>query len=128
MTLCDAEKPLITKDKETVMAKSDDLGLADAIEALRRELSKAVANGEGKDIRFNLGDIEVEFQTTIEKNASAQGGVEFWVVQLAAEGAVRHESVHTIRLKLEPVGESAHDESGAKNTSNRLKVSGKSKG
>lgn len=110
------------------MAKSDGLGLADAIEALRGELSEAVARGQGKDIRFHLGEIEIEFQTTIERSAGGKGGVQFWVVELGAEGAVRHESVHTIRLKLEAVDESVDDGSGAKTTSNRLKISGKAKG
>lgn len=78
-------------------------GLSDAITSIRGELTRAVASGEGEDIRFRLGPVELEFELEARKDAGATAGVRFWVISAAAKGDVSSGSVHRIRLTLQPI-------------------------
>jgi len=48
--------------------------LAEAIRALRRELVEAVREGEDEEVRFALGDIDLELQVEVSKEAVARRG------------------------------------------------------
>ena len=50
--------------------------LADVVEGLRNELEKAQKKGEGKDLRFGVKGIELEFDLTVVKEVSANGAME----------------------------------------------------
>jgi hypothetical protein len=78
-------------------------GLSDAITSIRSELSQAMASGEGEEIRFRLGPVELEFEIEARKDAGATAGVKFWVVSAAAKGDVSSGSAHRIKLTLQPV-------------------------
>jgi hypothetical protein len=79
------------------------IGLKDALEALRVELSEAILVSEGKQIRFEVGEVEMEFQVTLERSAGAKSGVKFWVVDGSAEVAEKRSTVHKIKIPLKPV-------------------------
>ena len=53
---------------------TDTLELADVIKALRQELITAQLEGQDKNIRFNINNVEVELETVIEKEEVAGGG------------------------------------------------------
>jgi Trypsin-co-occurring domain 2 len=78
-------------------------GLSDAITSIRSELTRAMASGEGEEIRFRLGPVELEFELEARKDAGATAGVKFWVITAAAKGDVSSGSAHRIRLTLQPV-------------------------
>jgi hypothetical protein len=80
------------------------VGLADAIAALRRELTSALESGRGEDIRFRLGPVELEFELDVTRELKAGGGVQFWVVSLDGSGQRSNSSRHHIKLSLQPVG------------------------
>lgn len=102
---------------------SEALGLAEVIEGLRRELEEAVDQAEDENIRFLLGDIEIELQTTVERSAGANAGIKFWVVDTGATGEHRRENVHTLRLALEAVDAAAdRDDEGAQTETGKLKL------
>lgn len=90
----------------------DEILLADAIEALRAQLSEAMKAGEGKDVRFRVEDLELELQAVVTREATgktgAKGGIKFWLVsgEASAEvgGKVGSSSVQRIKLRLKPVG------------------------
>lgn len=78
------------------------LGLAETVEALRDELSRALSEAEGERLRFALGDVELELSVTVSRGGSAGARVRFWVVDAEASGNVSRQSVQTLRLKLTP--------------------------
>ena len=80
------------------------IGLADAIAELRKELSQALAAGEGEEVRFKLGEVELEFNLEVKREGGAGGGVRFWVVSLEAKGGLARATQHRIKLKLQPEG------------------------
>lgn len=93
-------------------SKKSSVPIALAIQNLRQELSQAVAEGEGKNLRFELGPVELEFQVEVsweaEGTAGGKGGIQFGIISLgevsAEAGAKRsREKIHTIKLTLNPV-------------------------
>jgi hypothetical protein len=78
------------------------VGLADAIRELRRELTQAMAEGHGQQVRFELGPVEMEFLLEISKAAEGDVGVRFWVVSLGGKGSVSSGSTHRVKLSLSP--------------------------
>ena len=79
------------------------IGLKDALEALRLELSEAILVSEGKEIRFEVGDIEMEFQVAIEQSTEAKGGIKFWVVEMVGGESVKNSTIHKIKIPLKPI-------------------------
>jgi Trypsin-co-occurring domain 2 len=79
------------------------IGLKDAIEALRLELSESILVSEGKEVRFEVGEIEMEFQVAVEQTATGKGGIKFWVVELGAEMSDKSSMIHKVKIPLKPV-------------------------
>jgi hypothetical protein len=61
------------------------IGLKETLEALRIELSQAILVSEGKEIRFKMGEIELEMQIFVENSKDGKGGVKFWGVEMGGE-------------------------------------------
>ena len=78
------------------------LELASTVAALRRELVDAVAAAEDEPILFPVGEITVHFQVTVSREAEANAGVKFWVVEAGAAGSLTREQVHTVTVTLAP--------------------------
>jgi len=55
--------------------------LASVIRDLRDELERAIAAGEGEQLRFELGPIELEATVAVERSDGASGKVRFWVAE-----------------------------------------------
>jgi hypothetical protein len=77
--------------------------LKDAVEALRIELSESILVSEGKEVRFEVGEIEMEFQVAIEQANTAKGGIKFWVVEMGGDLSNKTSTVHKIKIPLKPV-------------------------
>ena len=80
--------------------------LSEAIRALRRELVEAVREGEGEELRFALGPVELELQLEVSKEAGGEAGIAFWLVTVGAKGSRTQATTHTVRLTLAPIGPS----------------------
>ena len=78
-------------------------GLAETIEALRAELTAAMARGSGKPLQFELGQVNVELMLAIIREGSGSGGLRFGVVSFGAAGKAASESTHRLSLTLNPV-------------------------
>lgn len=63
----------------------------------------ALEQGEGEEVRFALGPVELEFQVEVSNDAGVDGGVKFWVVSLGGRGTRSSGQTHTVRLSLSPV-------------------------
>lgn len=83
--------------------------LVEIITALRSDIEAAIKEGEGKAVRFDLEEVEVELHTQITKSGNGVAGVEvefkvlgFDLGKASGEmaGSMAKENAHTIRLKL----------------------------
>jgi hypothetical protein len=80
----------------------DKIGLPEAIEAVRAELRRAVAQGEDQDIQFPVGELQLEFQVGVTREGTVDGKLRVWVLEFGAGGSYAKESVQTVTLTLEP--------------------------
>jgi len=76
--------------------------LAELIGQLRAELTTAMAEGGGEDLRFELGDVELELNVKVAKEVKSGAKVRFWVVDAGVDGKVAADSGHVIKLTLTP--------------------------
>lgn len=75
------------------------VGLADAIEALREELTQAVTRGAEKSMRFGLEPVELTVQAVVTKDVNGKIG---WSI-LGIGGKYEAERTQTVTLKLSPL-------------------------
>lgn len=87
----------------------DWVGLADAIAALRRELTTATTAGKDSDLRFGLGPVEMEFLLQIKREGGGEAheeggeaGVRLGVVTTGTKDSVTNGSTHRVKLSLQP--------------------------
>jgi len=78
------------------------VGLADAVRALRSELTAAMQGSEGERLRFELDAVEMEFLLEVRKEGGGEAGIKFWVISLGAKGGVSSGSTHRVKLSLSP--------------------------
>ena len=76
--------------------------LAELIGQLRSELTVAMTAGEGEDLRFELGPVELELTVEVKKEGGGGGKVRFWVVELGADAKAASGTTQKIKLKLDP--------------------------
>jgi hypothetical protein len=76
--------------------------LAEVIGELRRELQAAMNDGEGEQLRFELGPVELEATVAVEKGAGGGAKVRFWVIELGGEAKASEISTHRVKLSLQP--------------------------
>ena len=76
--------------------------LAEVIAELRRELDSARASGEGSELQFELGPIELEVTMALEKQGGAGAKVRFWVVELGGDARANTTNTQRIKLMLKP--------------------------
>ena len=79
--------------------------LKDAIAALRTELNESVIAAQNEQLRFEVGEITMEFQIEVERTIEAKGGIKFWVAELGAGGTAKNKEVHRVVIPLKPLGE-----------------------
>lgn len=80
------------------------MGLAEAVQALRMELTAAMTAGQGERVRFELGTVEMEFLLEMSKEQGLEGGVKFWVVTLGGKSSTTSGLTHRVTLQLTPKG------------------------
>ena len=76
--------------------------LAQVIGQLRQELSAAMREGEGEDLRFELGPVELALTVAVSKEVGPNAKVRFWVVELGADAKVASQATQRITLTLNP--------------------------
>jgi hypothetical protein len=76
--------------------------LAEMIGQLRAELAMAMSEGEGADLRFELGPVDLELTVAVSKEGSASGKVRFWVVDTSADVKGSAMTTQKIKLQLDP--------------------------
>jgi Trypsin-co-occurring domain 2 len=82
----------------------ENIGLTEAIEALRQELTAAIAAASAKELRFKVGEVSMEFEVGIERVTTGKGGIRFWVLEVGGERSVSTVRTHRLTVPLTPVG------------------------
>ncbi len=72
--------------------------LAKMLAQLRQELLDAKAEGEDKELKFLVDDIEIELQMTTTQEDAGGVGIKFWVIN--ADANLRDTSLQTQKVKL----------------------------
>lgn len=76
--------------------------LAEMIKELRRELLSAVEAGRDQEIRFELGEVTLDAEVEVTREASARGGLKFWLAEVTAGGGGSRAQTQKVVLKLLP--------------------------
>ncbi|QFU89681.1 trypco2 family protein [Amycolatopsis sp. YIM 10] len=79
-------------------------GLAETIEALRVELTEAMAKGADQALAFELGPVNVELTLAVTREGSGTGGLKLGVVSFGAAAKLAQQETHKLTLTLNPVG------------------------
>jgi hypothetical protein len=80
----------------------DEIGLAEAIGQLRREIGVAMESARGEPLQFQLGPVELELQVRVSSKAGVKGEAKWFVVSLGADAGTERAGTHTVKLKLTP--------------------------
>jgi hypothetical protein len=78
------------------------LSLSDAIESIRSELAAAQRKGEQADLKFEVGEIELELEIVAELGASAGAETKWWVVAAKTDASYKESKKQKIMIKLKP--------------------------
>ena len=82
-----------------------ELGLAEAIDAVRAELRTAQDAGRGGDVRFSVGSVEVDLVVEIVKKAGGEASVKVLsVLSLGGKGEISKGHTTTVKVVLTPIG------------------------
>lgn len=82
-----------------------ELGLAEAIEAVRSELRRAQDLGRESDVRFSVGDVEVEFAVDTTRKAGGEAAIKVLsVLSLGGTGERASGETHRVKVTLSPIG------------------------
>ena len=79
------------------------IGLEEAIAALRQELIASVISSQREALRFEVGEITMEFHVEVERSNEVKAGIKFWVVELGGGGGQKDKSTHKVTIPLKPV-------------------------
>lgn len=78
--------------------------IAQAIDALRKELEEAMASGVSHGLKFRASEVELEMTACITKSGEAGGGIKWWLIDASVKGSLGSELTQQVRLKLVPTG------------------------
>jgi len=88
------------------------IGLPEAIESLRNDLSRAMIEGRDEALKFKVSMVELEFNLAVTTAKSGSGGIRFWVLSADAKVSRADSSIHRIKLSMIPIGSEQNDETG----------------
>jgi hypothetical protein len=77
--------------------------LSEAVEAVRSALMLGAARGAGQGVRFEVGEIRMDFTVELQRTSAGRGGVKAWVVEAGGERSRAATRTHTVSMSLRPV-------------------------
>ncbi|WP_328736543.1 trypco2 family protein [Streptomyces bobili] len=81
----------------------NELGLAQALEALRDELQSALQSGEGKRVRFRASEVTLTMETVARLDKEGSGKIRWYVLEAGAAVKSGTEHTQTLTLSLAPI-------------------------
>lgn len=82
-----------------------ELALSEVLIKLRDDLAAVQREGEGKDVRFVVDDVEIQLQVVVTRQGEGKAGIKFWVINAEAGVNAAASTTQNLRLKLKAVGE-----------------------
>lgn len=79
-----------------------DVGLFEAVSAVRDELDRIRREGAEKDIRFGVDAVEIEFEVAVTRKGGADGKVKVWVIEAGANASTEKAAKHRVSVTLAP--------------------------
>lgn len=77
-----------------------EIGLAEALKALRGELAEAALDAAGQPVRLLVEQIDLSLEVTVSRANEGGGGVKFWVLAADAKVSRGTAVTHTVSLQL----------------------------
>jgi len=72
--------------------------LAEAIQNLRQQMTKAIEQGKGQELRFNVDEIELDLGVELKRDAGIEGKVSFKIfgsgIEAGGKGNQSRTSTH----------------------------------
>jgi hypothetical protein len=97
---------------------NDFVPIAEAIQGLRQELHEAMQEGEANELRFELNNIDLEFNAVVTREAESKVKVSFKLLGWGADGGagakIGDQSTQKIKLSLSPIRATAPGQPGKK--------------
>ena len=87
------------------------IGIAEVIRQLRGDLNVAAWHGKNAEPRFELGEIELEFEVVLDTSRGGDAKARLWVVDASWSGKKGKTATHRVKLTLQP-----QDSEGRKTT------------
>jgi hypothetical protein len=78
----------------------DRIGLVEVISTLRTELTAALEQADGEELRFPVEGMQVQLHVGVTQDRAARSGLRFWVVELGTDAHVVHEQVQRVTVTL----------------------------
>lgn len=85
------------------------VGLAESITAVRAELQQAMAEGDGKDIQFAAGPVELEFSVDVRRDGEARAKVMVLPWSAEAKAGYAAGTVNRLKVTLQPINKQGRD-------------------
>ena len=77
--------------------------LSDLIEAVRGELEKAAKQAQGRDLRFEVNDVELDLEIATTGTKEGGGELKVWVISIGGKGSKSSASTHRVKLSVAAV-------------------------
>ena len=78
------------------------LSLSTMIQYLRKEIEIAQENASASNIKFTMGEVEMELNVEISASEKGKAGVKFWIIEAGGELANSNKAAHKIKIKMTP--------------------------
>jgi hypothetical protein len=77
--------------------------LADAIEALRAALVRAMWDGENSRVRFRVDPVDLTVHVGVTRTGKGAAGVKWHILTIGGERSRELEAIQTLKIRLAPV-------------------------
>lgn len=77
-----------------------EIGLVEAVGAVREELVQAVLAGAQRPLQFPLEGVQLTFQIGVTRESAPGAKLKFWILELGHERRDQQQSVHTVTINL----------------------------
>ncbi|WP_405792961.1 trypco2 family protein [Streptomyces sp. NBC_01506] len=78
------------------------IDLTQAVQVIRDQLMAAATHGAGQDLRFDVGEIQMEFAVELRHDSRVSGGVKAWVLSADADTGRGSAHTHKVAFTLKP--------------------------
>ena len=76
------------------------LEIAAVVDEIRTQLVAAADRSAGQAVRFEVGDIELEFGVAVTEADSSSGGVKVWVLNAQGNSTTSFSATHRVKVTL----------------------------